>query len=66
VFYSAGIFKTSNLEGSISNNPEMTELLQGGSGEGTGLGYIEVLQQRAGSQEHQKIYGGVLQSLSHV
>ena len=44
----------------------MTELLQGGSGEGTGLGYIEVLQQRAGSQEHQKIYGVVLQSLSHV
>ena len=44
----------------------MTELLQGGRREGTGLGYLEVLQQRTGSWEHQKIYVVVLQSLSHV
>ena len=44
----------------------MTELLQGGRGEGTGLGYLEVLQQRTGSWEHQKIYVVVLQLLSHV
>ena len=61
-----GIFRTSDLEGSMSNNPEMTEQLQGGRVEGTGLGYIEVLQQRAGSREHEKIYGVILPSLSHV
>ena len=38
----------------------MTELLQGGRREGTGLGYLEVLQQRTGSWEHQKIYVVVL------
>ena len=45
MFYSAGIFRTSSLGGSISSNPERTApRRQGGK-----PGYIEVLQQRAGS-----------------
>ena len=51
MFYLAGIFRTSGPGGSISSNPERTApRRQWGK-----PGYIEVLQQRAGSQEHQKI-----------
>ena len=51
MFYLAGIFRTSSPGGSISSNPEKTApRRQGGE-----PGYIEVLQQRADSWEHQKI-----------
>ena len=45
MFYSAEIFRTSCLGGSISSNPERTALRRRG-GE---PGYTEVVQQRAGS-----------------
>ena len=43
MFYLAGIFRTSSPGDTISNNPERTSR---GRGE---PGYMEVLQQRAGS-----------------
>ena len=51
MFYLVGIFRTSSLGGSISSNPERTALRRRGGRPG----YIEVLQRRAGSQEHQEI-----------
>ena len=44
-FYLVGIFRTSSLGGSFSNNPERTPLRM----QREEPGYIEVLQQRAGS-----------------
>ena len=46
MFYSVGIFRTSSLGGSISNDPERTALRR----QGDEPGHIEVLQQMAGSQ----------------
>ena len=45
MFYSVGIFRTSNLGDSISSDPERTAPRR----RGEEPGYIEVLQQRAGS-----------------
>ena len=45
MFYSAGIYRTSDLVDSISTDPERTALRRLGDEPG----YIEVLQQRAGS-----------------
>ena len=50
MFYLVGIFSPSSPGGSISSNPERTA--PGGE---VGAKYIGVLQQRAGSREHQKI-----------
>ena len=51
MFYSVGIFRTSSPGGSISSNPEKTtpRMRRGEPG------FIDVLQLRAGSREHQKI-----------
>ena len=51
MFYLVGIFRTLILGGGISRNPERTALRR----QGEEPGYTEVLQQRAGSWEHQKI-----------
>ena len=45
MFYSVGVFRTSGLGESISSNPERTALRRAGEEPG----YIEVLQQWAGS-----------------
>ena len=45
MFYSVGVFRTSDLGDSVSSNPERTALRRGGEEPG----YIEVLQQWAGS-----------------
>ena len=45
MFYSVGVFRTSDLGDSVSSNPERTALRRGGEKPG----YIEVLQQWAGS-----------------
>ena len=44
MFYLVGIFRTSSLGSQVA----LRELLQGGEGRGE-PGYIEILQQRAGS-----------------
>ena len=44
-FYLVGIFRTSSLGGSFSNNPERTPLRM----QREEPGYVEVLQQRVGS-----------------
>ena len=46
-----GKFRTSSPRDSISSDPERTAPRR----EGEEPGYIEVLQQRAGKSEHQKI-----------
>ena len=45
MFYSVGIFRTSSPGDSISSNPQRTTP----SRQGEEQGYLEVLQQRAGS-----------------
>ena len=50
-FYSMGMFETSSPGDSTSSNPERTALRRGGKEPG----YIEVLQQKAGSLNIKKL-----------
>ena len=47
MFYSAGIFRTSSLGGSISSDPVLRRLWVGSGAEKGKPGYTDVLQQRA-------------------
>ena len=51
MFYLVGIFRMSSPEDSISSNPERTALRR----RGEKPGYLEVLQQRAGSLNIKKV-----------
>ena len=51
MFYLVGIFRTSSLGSQVA----LRELLQGGEGRGE-PGYIEILQQRAGSLNIKSIF----------
>ena len=53
MFYLVEIFRTSSLGGSISNNPERTENCS--EEVHRKLGHIQVLQQKLGNQEHQRL-----------
>ena len=53
LFYLVEIFRTSSLGGSISNNPERTEICS--EEVHRKLGHIQVLQQKLGNQEHQRL-----------
>ena len=51
MFYLVRILRTSSLGGSISSNPERTTLRR----RGDEPDYIQVLQQKLGNQEHQRL-----------